>query len=726
MNNLIQHIIQLLLVCLPFLAVGMQQPSSVLATPTIEGNSPICMGSTLKLETTYEDGIIYHWFNSVGKEISVVNTAIQPSIDSSMAGLYKLVLEQNNQFSDTAFFNVVVVERPLTPTIINNGPICELDTLRLEGPSIAGASYEWIDPFGAVFSTEEDPILEEVLATKSGKYFLEISYGGCTSLPGQTEVGIVPTAAPELEIAPFHCEGDDILIQAPIVAGADYFWSGPNGFTATEQDSLLFVNSDTTLNGSYNLVLSTSGCDSGIGTIDLTISPAPTATLTGDSIFCRGEEVVFDVVLEGIGPFNLAYIYSTQLETITTDKKRFKLNPNIEIATEYNLLSVVDQRGCQGKVSGSIPLQFVDGPTVSLLDSICDSNNEQYQIQLEITEGLPPYQIEGVEGEWLDGQFMAILRSREVDNTIQVIDANNCRTNFALDSINCSENITPTIADSVTSEIPNIIADAGANLIVCGTDSVRLNGVQPTGNITGRWETNTTASIQNNSMPTSFVQNIVTGENTFYWILSTEEHPDFTRDSVVYTYVEKPIARQDIITLSEEENEKEIEVLKNDDLPEDYLVWTELLSQPLNGVVESLENGTFVFEKTFNGGATASFDYQICYETATCLDLCDTTQVQIEIALDPFDPGVFIPDGITPNGDGLNDNLVMLGLEQYPDNELLIFDRWGNQVFQAQPYLHNWDGTWRNKALPEGAYYFVLRTEIGRKRTLKGSVYIFR
>ena len=727
MNSLFLHIIHLLLfVCIPFFAAGMQQPDFVIDPPIIEGNSPICIGGTLKLVTSPKDGIIYHWFNNVGREISVVNTAIQPSIDAAMAGQYKLVLEQNNQFSDTAYYNVIVVERPPIPTITSNSPICELDTLRLQGPDITGASYQWIDPFGVVFSEEKEIIIEDALATKAGKYFLEISYGGCTSLPGETEVGIVPAAAPELVIAPFHCEGDPILIKAPTVIGADYHWTGPNGFEATQQDSILFTNSDTTLNGAYNLTISISGCDSDMGMVDLAIAPAPIATLTGDSILCKGEEIVFDVVFEGLAPFNLAYIYSTRLETITTSKKRFKLTPDAEISTEYNLLSVVDQRGCQGEVRGGVPLQIVDVPNISLLDSICNPTQEQYQIQLAVTEGQAPYQIEGVEGEWLDDQFMAVLRSREVDKIIQVTDANNCRTSLVLDSVHCSENITTTILDSVIVEAPTIIADAGTNLVLCGTDSILLSGVLPEGNITGRWETNTTAIIQHRTRANSLVQNIAIGENVFYWILSTEDHPDFTRDSVVYTYVEKPVARQDTISLSEEENQQVIEVLKNDALPKDYLVWTELLSQPVNGSVENLENGTFVFEKTFNGGATASFDYQLCYETATCLDLCDTAQVQIDIALDPFDPGVFVPEGITPNGDGLNDNLVMLGLEQYPDNELLIFDRWGNQVFSAQPYLHNWDGTWNNKALPEGAYYFVLRTEIDRKRTLKGSIYIFR
>ena len=53
---------------------------------------------------------------------------------------------------------------------------------------------------------------------------------------------------------------------------------------------------------------------------------------------------------------------------------------------------------------------------------------------------------------------------------------------------------------------------------------------------------------------------------------------------------------------------------------------------------------------------------------------------------------IFIPNGISPNGDGINDALMIKGLELYPDNEIAIFNRWGNQVYSASPYTNDWDG----------------------------------
>ena len=68
-----------------------------------------------------------------------------------------------------------------------------------------------------------------------------------------------------------------------------------------------------------------------------------------------------------------------------------------------------------------------------------------------------------------------------------------------------------------------------------------------------------------------------------------------------------------------------------------------------------------------------------------------------------------IPNAITPNGDGVNDVFVVSGLEQYPENELTILNRWGNHVFEQKGYTQNWSG----KGLNEGTYFYLLRVKDG-------------
>lgn len=79
-----------------------------------------------------------------------------------------------------------------------------------------------------------------------------------------------------------------------------------------------------------------------------------------------------------------------------------------------------------------------------------------------------------------------------------------------------------------------------------------------------------------------------------------------------------------------------------------------------------------------------------------------------------------IPNNIlTPNGDGDNDIWIIEDIKQYPENEILVFDRAGQQVFYSKNYQNNWDGKIEGKTLNEGAYYFVIKITDGMKSEIK-------
>lgn len=83
-----------------------------------------------------------------------------------------------------------------------------------------------------------------------------------------------------------------------------------------------------------------------------------------------------------------------------------------------------------------------------------------------------------------------------------------------------------------------------------------------------------------------------------------------------------------------------------------------------------------------------------------------------------------IPNIFTPNGDGINDEFRIQGLELFPENRLLVFNRWGNEVYKANPYRGDWSGS----NLGEGTYYYIfeLRLNNGSRETFKGFVTIIR
>ena len=78
----------------------------------------------------------------------------------------------------------------------------------------------------------------------------------------------------------------------------------------------------------------------------------------------------------------------------------------------------------------------------------------------------------------------------------------------------------------------------------------------------------------------------------------------------------------------------------------------------------------------------------------------------------------------TPNGDGMNDLWKVFDIEQYQPCKLVIYNRWGDELYSTKDYHNNWDGTYKGKTLPEGSYYFVLETLDGK--VYKGAVNILK
>jgi len=99
--------------------------------------------------------------------------------------------------------------------------------------------------------------------------------------------------------------------------------------------------------------------------------------------------------------------------------------------------------------------------------------------------------------------------------------------------------------------------------------------------------------------------------------------------------------------------------------------------------------------------------------------------IDIEVAL------AATPNAITPNGDGSNDFFIVPQIERepdaFPDSELIIFNRWGDVLFQISPYDNNWDGrNNKGESLVEGTYYYVLRLDTREGEVIKGDVTIIR
>jgi gliding motility-associated-like protein len=86
---------------------------------------------------------------------------------------------------------------------------------------------------------------------------------------------------------------------------------------------------------------------------------------------------------------------------------------------------------------------------------------------------------------------------------------------------------------------------------------------------------------------------------------------------------------------------------------------------------------------------------------------------------------IHIPNAFSPNGDNVNDTWNIPALAAYNDFKIAVYNRWGQPVYQARNTMMPWDGTFKGKALPMGAYHYFI--DLGeREYILKGSVIIIR
>ncbi len=71
---------------------------------------------------------------------------------------------------------------------------------------------------------------------------------------------------------------------------------------------------------------------------------------------------------------------------------------------------------------------------------------------------------------------------------------------------------------------------------------------------------------------------------------------------------------------------------------------------------------------------------------------------------------VIVFNGLSPNGDNLNDVWRLPGIEQFPNNEVQVFNRWGNRVLRQKGYSNQapWNGQWNGKELPDGTYFYLI------------------
>ena len=256
------------------------------ATPNAEYNGPVCEGEVLNLSTDHVVGATYSWTGPNGFTATNQNPTIFQASGFEI-GTFCVTISIDGCESQEGCVDVIVNATPSIPEISNNGPLCEGDDLELSTETIPGATYHWVGPNGYA-SNLQNPVISQVTHFENGSYCVTIAVDGCESPPVCTDVTVYPTpATPTASNNGPICSGEDFQLLTPIVAGATYAWTGPNGFTSTDQYPVL---SDATPSnsGSYCVVVEVDGCRSHEGCTDVLVNLRPFITI-GNNSLCKGQ-----------------------------------------------------------------------------------------------------------------------------------------------------------------------------------------------------------------------------------------------------------------------------------------------------------------------------------------------------------------------------------------------------------------------------------------------------
>lgn len=217
----------------------------------------------------------------------------------------------------------------------------------------------------------------------------------------------------------------------------------------------------------------------------------------------------------------------------------------------------------------------------------------------------------------------------------------------------------------------------------------------------------------------------------WYWILDRKEI------AAKFTKFCPPIVNRDYLNIDKNKTLTGNNLGLNDSwyAQTTYSLMTQKATE--QGGISSLDDkGNYTYTPPLNFVGTDYFIYEVCNIEGS--KLCDTALVTIEVkgTTDPPPPPppvyrdpLTIPTGFSPNNDGRNDYFEIVNIDQYLENNVKIFNRWGELVFQVNGYNNTtirWDGkSTSGGQLPAGTYYYVINKQDGNKEE-SGYIILFR
>lgn len=694
-------------------------------TPNVFGNLTICEGEALTLTTEGITGTMveYSWQTPNG----IISTPV-PSLTifpatAANSGAYSLIVTMDGCSSNSSGISQVnVIEQPAAPVILGPAAICAGTSLQLTTELIAGATYEWTGPAGFDPGSVHNPAIFNVSDLNEGAYTVRIIIGDCASEISDA-YNIIVNESPEpptifggspVCISEENAEAVFSIVPSSATAGATYTWFevGTNQQVFGPSNALTFTLRDFTgyTDGTYEFyaVATASGCSSlnsaPVSFVFNTI-PENNAFAGTDIAMCGGSSVNLDAVMPPIGTGVWTQTSGPTVTIVNPGMPNTVINGLTEDQS-YTLVWTLSNGVCGDYSSDEVQVTIDVASQMAEAGDNIESCNPDNLLLNAVNAGI------GNQGTWTQSadqasQGITFVDSSDPNTAIQGME-NGATYSFTwtLSNAGCGEFSNDLVVVEI---LPGAeTAFAGNDAQSCGDGTVLLEAAPISGN-TGLWTTtNPDVTIVSPTNASTIVNGVTPGDYTFTWTVDAGICGT-SSDEVVITYGTAPEAEEDT-AITEFGQSVSIRVAAND-VTLDGVVLT-IEEDPTNGTVSVTNDGTVEYTPDPAFAGEDEFVYMICSEE--CPDECSEAIVTVIVGADaPCD----VPTIITPNGDNTNDNFIIpcLATEDYPDNQVIIYNQWGDEVYRSKNYQNDWSGTYNGENLPVGTYFWLVDFNKGEK-----------
>ena len=384
------------------------------------------------------------------------------------------------------------------------------------------------------------------------------------------------------------------------------------------------------------------------------------------------------------------------------------------------------QNGCCTSITDTIEVDIYPLPEASIadiIDTIC--SGDEITLDFTITNGQIPYTL-----TYNDGETSSVINNIITTDTIHKVNPStileNKEFNYTIVSVVDNNNCEATVMTGLTKitvyGLP--VSDAGIDDENCLL-SYQLSAIPSLG--TGIWtqvnETGTT-DFNDETSATTIISVDVAGNYIYEWKETNWECPDSnTVDIALYQKPFNVKVSPDDTTLFFVDELKLKGSYKNPDNFEVITTW-EILTGSADGIT-GVEHDSIITFTSLNDLGEEKIIITWTVEKGEGDGACSDTVISIPVKMKEL----FTPTGFTPNGDGVNDYLKFNGIENSDEHEVIIFNRWGTEVYRANNFSNEigWDGKKDGKDLPEDTYYYIVTvTDDGISETHKGFIVIKR